>query len=113
MRIERVGSAFVPALENRASEQGAGYAVLWYDRYAHGKFDYAVDGAGMSYADDFTDSAWTVGLGIERKINERVSLFGEWEFRQFGKSTLSDAAAYSTRATPEHHHIRAGMNIQF
>ncbi|WP_313352858.1 outer membrane protein [Paracoccus sp. (in: a-proteobacteria)] len=81
--------------------------------YAHGKFDYSVDGAGMDYRGDFTDNAWTVGLGIEKKLNERVSLFGEWEFRQFGKTVLSDAAGYTTRATPEHHNIRIGVNISF
>lgn len=81
--------------------------------YAHGKFDYSVDGAGMDYRGDFTDNAWTVGLGIEKKLNERVSLFGEWEFRQFGKTVLSDATGYSTRATPEHHNVRVGLNIGF
>jgi len=81
--------------------------------YAHGKFDYSVHGAGMNYRGDFTDTAWTIGLGIEKKLRERVSLFGEWEFRQFGKTVLSDVAEYSTRATPEHHNIRVGVNIGF
>ncbi|MDK8874853.1 outer membrane beta-barrel protein [Paracoccus sp. SSJ] len=80
---------------------------------AHGSFDYTVTGAGMRYDGDFTDSALTVGLGVEKRLNERASLFGEWEFRQFGKTTLTDAAGYTTRATPEHHSIRVGVNFAF
>lgn len=81
--------------------------------YARGKFDYAVKAAGMNYKGDFSENAWTVGLGVEKKLNDRVSLFGEWEFRQFGKTALSDTAGYSTQATPEHHHIRIGANVSF
>lgn len=81
--------------------------------FARGKFDYSVEAAGMAYKGDFNDNAWTAGLGIERRLNERVSVFGEWEFRQFGKTTLRDTTGYETRATPEHHHIRVGANIRF
>lgn len=81
--------------------------------FARGKFGYSTEGAGMAYKGDFKDNAWTVGLGLEKKLNDRFSLFGEREFRQFGKTSLTDATGYSTRATPEHHHVRLGMNVSF
>lgn len=81
--------------------------------FARGEFDYSVEAAGMNYKGDFNDHAWTVGLGIERRLSERVSLFGEWEFRQFGKTALRDSVGYETQATPEHHHIRIGANVSF
>ncbi|MDB6179741.1 outer membrane beta-barrel protein, partial [Paracoccus sp. Z330] len=61
-----------------------------------GEFDYAVEGAGMDYNDSYDADAWTVGLGVERMVNERVSLFGEWEYRDFGRDTLTDDAGFST-----------------
>ncbi|RDD71234.1 outer membrane protein [Paracoccus versutus] len=80
---------------------------------SRGEFNYSVVAAGMNYKGDFKDNAWTVSLGIEKRLNARVSLFGEWEFRQFGKTALSDAAGYETQATPKHHHIRIGANFSF
>ncbi|SNT75016.1 outer membrane protein [Paracoccus seriniphilus] len=78
-----------------------------------GEFDYQVEGAGMDYDDSFDTNAWTVGLGVERMINDRVSVFGEWEYRDFGRTTLTDAAGYSTEATPEHHVVKMGVNFSF
>lgn len=78
-----------------------------------GEFNYAVEGAGMSYEDSYKDNAWILGLGAERKINERMSVFGEWEFRGYGKTELTDANGFITEATPEHHHIKLGVNFNF
>ncbi|MBK4214393.1 porin family protein [Paracoccus caeni] len=80
---------------------------------ARGEFNYKVSGAGMNYDDSFKDTALTVGLGVERKLNERVSLFGEWEYRHFDKKELVDANGFSTEATPEHHSLRVGVNFSF
>ncbi|TRW96048.1 porin family protein [Paracoccus sp. M683] len=81
--------------------------------YGRGEFDYAVNGAGMVYEGTYKDNAWILGLGAERKVSDRMSVFGEWEFRGFGKTTLTDAGGYMTEATPEHHHLKLGVNFSF
>lgn len=78
-----------------------------------GDFNYAVSGAGMDYDGSFKDNAWILGLGAERRVSDRMSIFGEWEFRGFGKTKLSDDGDYSTRATPEHHNVKLGVNFRF
>lgn len=81
--------------------------------YGRGDFNYAVEGSGMSYDGEYSDNAWILGLGAERKLTERMSVFGEWEFRGFGKTTLTDAGGFMTEATPEHHHLKMGVNFSF
>lgn len=81
--------------------------------YGRGEFNYAVEGNGMSYDGSYKDNAWILGLGAERKVTDRMSIFGEWEFRGFGKTTLTDAGGFMTEATPEHHHVKLGVNFSF
>ncbi|AUH64761.1 outer membrane protein [Paracoccus zhejiangensis] len=78
-----------------------------------GDFNYAVEGLGMDYDGSYKDNAWILGLGAERRLSERMSIFGEWEFRGFGKTTLTDANGFMTEATPEHHHVKLGVNFSF
>lgn len=78
-----------------------------------GEFDYRVEGLGMDYDDSFDADAWTVGLGVERMVNDRISLFGEWEYRDYGRTTLTDDNGFSTDATPENHVVKMGVNFNF
>lgn len=83
---------------------------------AHGDFDYTLSEAGSSLTEGYSDTAFSAGLGVERKLSERLSLFAEWEYRQFGKTELTfttDYANLATRATPEHHNIKIGVNYRF
>ena len=80
---------------------------------ARGKFGYTVQGDGMAFDGSFRNTAWTAGLGVEHKLSQRVSVFGEWEFRQFGKAVLRDDAGMATKATPEHHALKLGVNMSF
>lgn len=83
---------------------------------AHGDFDYTLSRPGNSQTESYSDTAFTAGLGLERKINERLSAFAEWEFRQFDKTeiTYSDGDDHLvTNTSPEHHHIRVGVNFRF
>lgn len=80
---------------------------------ARGTFDYSVQGDGMRFAGRYHDTAWTLGLGLEQRLGAHVSVFGEWELRQFGKSALTDAAGFTTRATPAHQTVRVGLNVSF
>ncbi len=60
-----------------------------------------------------TMTGYIVGLGVERKLNERLSVTGEWEYSNYGKKTLSDDLGYSTEMTPDFHNIKVGLNYQF
>lgn len=83
---------------------------------AHGDFDYTLSLPGNSQTESYSDTAFTAGLGFERKINERLSAFAEWEFRQFDKTEIiySDGDNHLvTNTSPEHHHIRVGVNFRF
>lgn len=103
------------ALRFKTGVLNAAQDTLFYGSVGamRGEFDYVVDGAGMDYDDSFKENAWTVGLGVERRITDRVSVFGEWEYRGFGKTTLTDSAGYHTEATPEHHAVKLGVNFNF
>lgn len=83
---------------------------------AHGDFDYTLSEAGSSLTEGYSDTALSAGLGVERKLNERLSMFAEWEYRQFGKTELTfstDGGDLATRATPKHHNIKVGVNYRF
>lgn len=61
-----------------------------------------------------TMTGYILGLGVERKLNERLSVTGEWEYANYGKETLkADGFAYSTEMTPKYHNIKIGLNYQF
>lgn len=85
----------------------------------YGDFDYSLSptNGGTAQTVNYDDTGWSVGLGAERKINEKWSVFGEWEFRQFGKTTIDfgrgGAGIDQTQATPEHHNIKLGVNYRF
>ncbi|AUH33412.1 outer membrane protein [Paracoccus tegillarcae] len=93
---------------------GAGDSMIYgIAGVGRGDFNYTVVGDGMDYAGSYSDNAWILGLGAERKVSERMSVFGEWEFRGTGKTALTDDAGYVTQATPEHHHLKVGVNFSF
>ncbi|WP_170167064.1 outer membrane protein [Paracoccus methylarcula] len=83
---------------------------------AHGDFDYTLSDASSSQTKGFSDTGVAAGLGVERKLNENLSMFAEWEYRHFGKTDVAfdtDAGTLSTRATPKHHNVKVGVNYRF
>lgn len=72
------------------------------------KVDYSLDGA----SGDFTTNAYVLGLGIERRLNDRWSLTGEYEYVGLGK-TGRDFGALRTEATPSYHSLSVGLNFRF
>lgn len=84
---------------------------------SRGKFDYQLngDGAGgpIQINDSFSATARLVGVGIEHKITQRLSVSGEWEYVNFGKTHLEDSIGKGTEATPDWHAIKLGLNYQF
>lgn len=88
--------------------------------YVHGDFDYVLSGSyggeAGSVNEDYTANGYSLGAGVERKLNERWSMFAEWQYRNFGKTdvTFADGAdELVTRATPEHHNLKLGVNFAF
>lgn len=85
--------------------------------YSRGDFDYKIAINDSSVTEGFDADGYSVGLGVEHKINDRMSVFGEYNYRNYGKT---DVALYSeggeslvTRATPEHSMIKMGVNFSF
>lgn len=79
----------------------------------HGDFDYEYGAMKEGY----TASGYSLGLGVERKLRENLSVFAEWQYRNFGKTDvtydLGGGQEAVTRATPEHHNIKLGVNFSF
>lgn len=78
-----------------------------------GTFDYRVAGTRGGFtalyeATDLSMSGWTVGAGVERRLNESWSVKGEWEYMEFGKENLG-----TTGITPKFHNVKIGVNYRF
>lgn len=82
-----------------------------------GDFEYKVSQDGASRTEGYTANGYSLGLGVERKLNARTSVFAEWQYRNFGKTDVNfnndDDSAFRTVATPEHHNIKLGLNFSF
>lgn len=83
------------------------------------EFDYSVTGTSgvagpvsIRQDGDKVDGL-LVGLGVERKLSDKWSVTGEWEYQRYDKMSLSDANDRTTEATPKWHQIRLGVNYQF
>lgn len=84
---------------------------------ARAKVDYRVEGDGdhgpIAVNDSYSKTGYIVGLGAEKKLTERLSLTGEYEYANFGKETLEDGLGASARATPDFHNVKLGLNFKF
>ncbi len=85
--------------------------------YVRGDFDYGVVGSAggdvLAFSRGFDTDGYALGLGVEHKLTERLSVLAEWEYLDFSKKRLFDADLSSTLATPDFHNLRIGMNFQF
>lgn len=82
---------------------------------ARGKFSYDLAGTVPPAADtskSYSHSGYVLGLGVERKLSDRLSVTGEWEYGRFGKTDL-DLGGVVTRATPKYNQLRLGVNYRF
>lgn len=70
--------------------------------------DYELAGEDVSYDAD----GYILGLGVEKMINDKVSVTGEYEYANFGKESL-EAAGYTTEATTKYHNLKIGVNYRF
>lgn len=81
---------------------------------AYSKFDYKMNNAftGSEASDDFGRAGYLLGLGAEHKLNDRLSVTGEVNYRNFGSKDL-DMNGVRTRATPKYIGLEVGLNYQF
>lgn len=83
---------------------------------ACGSFDYALSDGDTSETQGYRQTGAVFGLGAERAMSARTSVFAEYQFRNFGSTRLTydpDAGEVTTVATPQHSNIQLGMNIRF
>lgn len=79
---------------------------------AYGKFDVSLDQAGASSSASYSRVGYTAGVGIERAFDENLSVYGEYEYANFGKERV-DLGSVHTFSTPEWHSLSVGVNYRF
>lgn len=77
------------------------------------KFDYSISGVPMNLDQRVSRTGYVVGLGVERALSEKWSLRGEYQYSNYGKERLTDAAGFQTNVTPKYHSVRVGVNYSF
>lgn len=80
----------------------------------NGSEEYSGETSGRaSYDVDYNRTGYVVGLGVEKMINDRLSVTGEWEYANYGKEHLMIFDDISTEATPDYHNVKLGVNFKF
>ena len=83
---------------------------------ARGDFDYTLSTGDFSQTRGFTATGAAGGLGVERMINPRTSIFAEYQYRDFGNERVefSDGIdTLSTRASMTMSSVKIGANFRF
>lgn len=75
------------------------------------KIDYSVSG-DADIKDSYNETGYILGLGVEKQINAKWSVTGEYEYADFGAKNLSNGDN-DTNATPQYNNIKLGMNFRF
>ncbi len=75
--------------------------------------DYRVtDGALVDIKDSFSRAGYVLGGGVEYAFDDQWSMKAEYLYMNFGHKWLSDGVA-ETKATPDFHSVRLGLNYSF
>lgn len=77
--------------------------------WQEGDFTYNVNGTDFDYDAD----GYVLGLGVERKLTDRMSVTGEYEYANFGSTDVELAPGVVSVATPEHSNVKLGLNFSF
>lgn len=73
-----------------------------------------IGGETVSENMDFKKTGYVVGFGAEKKINDKWSITGEYEYANFGKTgRIFGDGESKTEATPDFHNVKLGMNFKF
>lgn len=73
---------------------------------------YTAVGGGANIASDFIQGGYALGAGWERALQNGWSVRGEYIYSNYGSRDLTDAGL-TTRATPDYHAVRVGLNRRF
>lgn len=76
---------------------------------SRGSFEYSVGDLNETYK----DTGYVFGLGVERKVTERMSVTGEIEHNAFRGETIEFDNGVTTKATPRHTNVKLGLNFKF
>lgn len=93
----------------------AGYAaspdMLVYGIAGVQQGDFTYTNAGIDA--DYDQTGYVAGLGAERKLTDRWSLTGEWEYNRFKKQDVEIAPGIVSTATPTFSNVKLGLNFKF
>lgn len=82
----------------------------------YGDFDMRLEAGGQSRTESYSANGYSLGLGAERRVNDRMSVFAEWQYREFDKRSVrygDSADNIVTHATPSHQNLKLGVNFDF
>ncbi len=82
----------------------------------YGDLDYTLSTAEGSGTVNYDNTGYTLGLGVERKVRDNLAVFAELQYRDLGETDMEfvdNDVSVLTRATPEHHHVKLGVNFSF
>lgn len=78
-----------------------------------GRIQYAAtDGVTSDINETYTRIGYSVGVGYEQQIGNNWSMRGEYSYTQYRGRDLTDGV-HTTRATPDYHSLRFGLNRRF
>lgn len=84
---------------------------------ARGDFDYTLTRSGNSVTESFDAVGIAAGFGAERMINERTSIFAEYQYRDFGNESVSfdagEGNSLDTLASMSMSTVKIGANFKF
>ncbi len=70
------------------------------------------DGDTFGGSAGFKKTGYVVGFGLEKRVSEKLSVSGEYEYANFGKETRN-FDNLETEATPKYNNIKVGVNYRF
>lgn len=97
-----------------------GYAVrpdtllYGFAGYSVGRSEYDVVGPLGIIDEDRDLDGYIVGAGVEKMLDDRWSIRGEYQYSNYGKEEMrSDTGRYTTNDTSEYHQLSVGVNYRF
>ena len=80
---------------------------------AYGRVNYKMSADGDQFMnEDKTRAGWVVGAGVEHAFTDHLTAKLEYQYINFGDYTV-ESEGISTRASPDFHSIRIGLNYKF
>ncbi|MBU2957282.1 outer membrane beta-barrel protein [Paracoccus sp. 1_MG-2023] len=83
---------------------------------ARGDFEYSFSSDDGAISKDYSSTGVAAGLGVERLVNDRLSVFAEYQYRDFGNETVDfafDEFTFDTRASVTQSTVKIGANWRF